>query len=191
MTRWFPLVIAAVILAGAVVFNWMTLFDPEKRNIYVFTEMAYSVAFESNSINPTMPDRRTDQRPPYGTIPRGLMPIHYTASPEDAIRAGQELHNPLAHDDAAALARGKQVFDTFCIPCHGPTGAGDGVIARRGFPPPPPLTADHAKGLPDGQIFHIITWGQRSMSSYAAQVEREDRWRLVNYIRSLQQGGGQ
>ena len=189
--RWILLVIAVVIALGAGVFNWMTMFNPEKRNIYVFTEMAYSVAFETNGINPTMPDRRTEQRPPTGTIPRGLMPLHYTASPEDALRAGEELHNPIAHDDAAALARGKDRFDTFCIPCHGPGGAGDGVVARRGFPPPPSLLADHAKGLKDGNIFHIISYGQRTMGSYAAQVEREDRWKLVNYVRSLQRGGGQ
>ena len=190
MSRWWLLVIAAVLIAGSVVFNWMNSFDPEKRNLYVFTEMAYSVAHESNGVTSVRADRRVDQLPPYGTIPQGLMPIHYTASPEDAVRAGEELANPFAHDDAIARARGKKVFDTFCIPCHGAGGLGDGLVAQRGFPPPPSLLAPHAKGLKDGQMFHIVTYGQRSMGSYAAQVEREDRWKAIVYIRSLQ-GGAQ
>lgn len=188
MKRWALLVIAVLLAIFSVAFNWATQFNPEKRNLYVFTEMAYSKAFETNSINPSMPDRRTEQLPPLGTIPRGLMPLHYTASPEDAVRAGDELFNPLAPNDAPSIARGKALFNTFCIPCHGAGGAGDGLTVQRGFPPPPSLLAAHAKGLKDGQIFHIITFGQRTMSSYAAQVEREDRWKLVNYVRSLQRG---
>jgi len=183
------LLLAAVLLAGSLGFHWATGFDPEKRNLYVFTEMAYSVAHESNAVSPVRPDRRVDQLPPWGTIPRGQMPLHYTASPEDAVRAGEELVNPYSHSDAAARARGEQIFTTFCVPCHGAGGAGDGMVVQRGFPPPPSLLAEHAKGLRDGQMFHILTYGQRSMSSYAAQVEREDRWKAIVYVRSLQQGG--
>jgi len=38
-----------------------------------------------------------------------------------------------------------------------------------------------------GQIYHIITYGQRNMPSFASQVVRADRWRVAAYIRSLQQ----
>jgi mono/diheme cytochrome c family protein len=38
-----------------------------------------------------------------------------------------------------------------------------------------------------GQIFHIITYGQRNMSSLASQVVRADRWRVVEYVQSLQE----
>ena len=188
MSRYWLLVIAAVLAAGSLVFNWMNRFDPERRNIYVFTEMAYSVAHESNAVSPVRADRRVNQLAPWGTIARGLPPLHFTASPEDAVRAGEELVNPYSHDDPVARQRGQKVFQTFCVPCHGAGGAGDGIVAQRGFPPPPSLLAPHAKGLKDGQMFHILTYGQRSMSSYAAQVEREDRWKAVVYIRSLQGG---
>ena len=35
--------------------------------------------------------------------------------------------------DKAALDRGQQRYDIFCSVCHGATGNGDGMIARRGF----------------------------------------------------------
>jgi mono/diheme cytochrome c family protein len=40
--------------------------------------------------------------------------------------------------------------------------------------------------LKDGQIFHIITYGQKNMPALAAQVLREDRWKAALYIRSMQ-----
>ena len=64
------------------------------------------------------------------------------------------------------------------------------IAAMRGFPPPPSLLADQAVRLADGQIFHIVTYGQKNMPSYAAQVPLDDRWRVIAYVRSLQ-GGSQ
>ena len=40
--------------------------------------------------------------------------------------------------------------------------------------------------MPDGQMFHVLTFGQGNMAAYAAQVERDDRWRVIAYIRQLQ-----
>jgi hypothetical protein len=61
----------------------------------------------------------------------------------------------------------------------------------RGFPAPPSFLADHAMNLADGQIFHIVTYGQKNMPSHAAQVPAEDRWRVIAYVRSLQRGSPQ
>ncbi|MBI3484584.1 MAG: cytochrome c, partial [Acidobacteria bacterium] len=41
-------------------------------------------------------------------------------------------------------------------------------------------------GIKDGQIFHIVTYGQKNMASYATQVSRDDRWKVILYVRSLQ-----
>ena len=78
------------------------------------------------------------------------------------------------------------MFLTFCKPCHGVKGEGDGIVSQRGFTPPPSLLADRAKLLKDGQIFHIQTFGQGNMSSFASQVLREDRWKIILHIRNLQ-----
>jgi len=38
----------------------------------------------------------------------------------------------------------------------------------------------------DGQLFHILTFGQGNMPAHAAQLSREDRWKAVVHIRTLQ-----
>ena len=57
------------------------------------------------------------------------------------------------------------------------------VVGRK----PPSLLTDLIKGYPDGRIFHIITEGQGLMGAYIYQLPKiDDRWAVVNYIRSLQ-----
>ena len=56
----------------------------------------------------------------------------------------------------------------------------------RGFPAPPSLLAPRAVQMKDGQMFHTVTYGQRNMASYASQLSREDRWKVIVYIRAMQ-----
>jgi hypothetical protein len=35
-------------------------------------------------------------------------------------------------------------------------------------------------------MFHIITYGKGNMPPHAAQISREDRWKVILHIRSLQ-----
>ena len=58
--------------------------------------------------------------------------------------------------------------------------------AQRMLAPPASLVAGRALTLKDGQMFHILTYGQNNMASYASQIAREDRWRVILYVRSLQ-----
>ena len=166
--------------------NWAVRRDPTQRNIEVMNEMVNSVAYESQAENPMRPETSTMLEPVAGTIARGFRPLHYAATPEDAKRAGDELVNPESPDDATAVDRGAFVFSTFCVVCHGAAGLGDGPVTKRGFPPPPSLLGENARNMKDGQIFHILTYGQRNMPSYAGQVTREDRWKAILYVRSLQ-----
>ena len=126
------------------------------------------------------------QLPPAGAIARGYAPFHFEATPEEAERAGRELENPFSADDVLALEQGERVFETYCQLCHGVGGEGDGTVAMRGFPTPPSLLAPKARELPDGRIFHIATFGQGNMPSHAAQIEPEDRWKAVMWVRQLQ-----
>jgi len=161
--------------------------DPLQPGREYTKDMIDAVPYESFSSNPVLAQGMTLQSPAPGALARDVRPFPYGPGPEEAIRAGRELRNP-ATATPETLARGDVVFHTICFTCHGPAGEGDGPVVPR-FPTPPSLTAAHAKGLPDGQIFHIITRGQGLMPPHAAQVRWDDRWKVALYIRQLQGGG--
>lgn len=179
------LLLIAFVLTVAL--NWLGPPDTGQRNFEYFPNMAHSVRYNAFAPNPNFPDGKTLQQPVPGTIPRGYHPLHYAPTKEDALRAGEELRNPFQAADARALERGAFVFASFCQACHGAGGRGDGPVSLRGFPAPPSLLADKARNLKEGQIFHILSYGQGNMPSYAAQVSQQDRWKLILYLRKLQQ----
>ncbi len=90
--------------------------------------------------------------------------------------------------DKAAIDRGQQRYDIYCSVCHGATGNGDGMIARRGFNKPSPASfqQDRLRQAPVGHFFDATTNGWGAMPSYASQIPVEDRWKIIAYIRALQ-----
>lgn len=118
--------------------------------------------------------------PPDHTVPVGRRPFHY-ASVESA-EAG--LTNPLPRNQAT-LVRGKKIFNIYCIACHGERGYGDGPIVNP-FPIPKSLQSEDMLRWKDGHIYYVITKGQGVMPSYAQQIQPEDRWAVIHYVRALQ-----
>src|SRR6516162_319316 len=177
-------------LAGSLGLHWLAGRDLTRRNVEVLPDMAYSPAYDSFAPNPNFPDGKTLQLPEPGTIPRGRLPLHYGTSFEDVLRAGNELHNPFAAGDAAARERGAFVYANYCQICHGPGGKGDGPMVQpmvqQRIPPPASLLAEQTVQRKDGELFHVLTYGQRNMPSHAAQLSREDRWKVILHVRSLQ-----
>jgi mono/diheme cytochrome c family protein len=85
-----------------------------------------------------------------------------------------------------ARRRGEFLYTNHCQMCHGPRGKGDGLMMQRGMPASASLLADNSVQMKDGQMFHILTYGQRNMSPHVAQLSREDRWKVILHVRSLQ-----
>lgn len=175
-----------IALIASVTASWLLSPDPTKPNLDFLPQMAHSPRYNAFSPNPNFDNGGTLQRPEPGTIPRGQMPLHYAATPQDALRAGEQLQSPLDPGNARARDRGAFVFASFCVVCHGARGAGNGPVAQRGYPPPPSLLAEHAQKMKDGQLFHVLTYGQNNMPSYASQLSRGDRWNVILYVRTLQ-----
>lgn len=85
------------------------------------------------------------------------------------------------------LARGRDRFDIYCSPCHGFTGAGDGMIARRGFQQPADLNGTRVRNAPPGYMYQVIANGYGAMADYSYQIKNvRDRWAIVAYIRALE-----
>lgn len=152
-----------------------------------FPDMFYSTAYETNSENPNFKDGMTMRVPPAGTIPRGFTPFNYTIDAESRLRAGKELINPVLSTSEFVM-KGKEVYSAFCIGCHGITGDGSGNLYTSGLYPlkPRSLISEEAVKLKDGEIFHSVTLGFGSMGAHGAQIRPDDRWKLILYVRSLQ-----
>jgi mono/diheme cytochrome c family protein len=179
-------IVLLVVFVASLGLNWAVRSKPSQPNFEFIPEMVRTPRYNAYSANPIFPDGKTLQTPEPGTIARGFRLSHFVATPEDALRAGDTLVNPVPVNDDGAIARGKVVFANFCTPCHGVTGNGDGLVVQRGYPAPPSLYAENARKIRDGQIFHILSYGQKNMPSYASQISREDRWNVIAYVRSIQ-----
>lgn len=84
------------------------------------------------------------------------------------------------------LRRGQERFDIFCSVCHGRDGYGQGMVVRRGFPPPPSLHDQTIRSLPDDHYYKVITLGLGKMPPYRDQVPPADRYAIIAYVRALQ-----
>jgi mono/diheme cytochrome c family protein len=149
-----------------------------------FPNMARTARYNAFEENPNFADGMTLRAPAAGTIPRGLPPVPVG---EDAAL----IVNPFQAGDRTAVERGAAVFAAFCQPCHGPDGQGDGLVAQHGFPAPPPLSRGQTQQKTDSQMFQILTNGQNSMPSYAAQISREDRCKAILHVRSMRRPGSE
>ncbi len=99
-----------------------------------------------------------------------------------------------------SINRGKFVYETYCLVCHGEAGRGDGPIssaAGGAFFGVRSLVSDTAARRSDGFLYGVIanaqTMGRALMPRYGDKVRGTDRWDLVNYVRTLQalqRGGG-
>lgn len=86
----------------------------------------------------------------------------------------------------ALLRRGQERYAIACVPCHGATGAGDGIVVARGFPKPPSLVDKRIAAAPTQHYVDVITNGYGIMYSFAERVAPRDRWAIAAYIRALQ-----
>jgi len=125
----------------------------------------------------------TARLPVEGTIHRGFMPYAYDNTPEGYEAAGKELKNPIVFSDDV-VADGKALYGMFCVHCHGKTGQGDGTIVQRGKFPPIPVKFAPTLDLPEGKMFHTITYGKGLMGAHAPQLNKEEIWKLVYFIRT-------
>ena len=114
--------------------------------------------------------------PPAGAVP---------TTGREIVSQASELKNPVP-STAASLAEGKALFETNCVICHGQTSAERGPVGKKLIPPPPGLDPDMVKGLSDSTIFKTITFGFGRMPVFQDKLTPQERWNLVNFLRTRQ-----
>lgn len=84
------------------------------------------------------------------------------------------------------MHRGRERYEIYCTPCHGADGSGRGSVTQRGWFMPAKYWEPRILAYTDGELYDIVKNGKNSMPGYWKQIEMEDRWKIVAYIRALQ-----
>jgi copper transport protein len=97
--------------------------------------------------------------------------------------------NPVP-SDASSLAKGRVLYMASCATCHGESGRSPFPASVSRVPRSfrgTDLTGDHMEAHSDGDLFWWISKGIRgtAMPGFEDSVKAEDRWHLVNYVRTL------
>jgi mono/diheme cytochrome c family protein len=129
-------------------------------------------------------DSYANRKPVPGTVAVGYL------KEEDAYYTGQQngsyVNNPV-EVTAEVLERGEDRYNIYCAPCHDRVGSGRGIVSLRsqGWIANS-LIEQRIVDMPDGELFYVVSMGRRSMPGYRWQIEEDDRWAIVAYIRALQ-----
>ena len=180
---------AVITIVASVVFT--SCKDKRSTGWEYAPNMYEHIAYDPDQKNPNFKDGKTAQVPPAGTIPVGFVKFDYPNTLDGYNQASLEVKNALAMT-AQNMKDGEALFTTFCSPCHGKTGQGDGLVVAHGFQAPPSYSTGQSsrggamKDLTDGKIYHTITYGLNNMGSYASQLSPEERWKVVMYVHHLQ-----
>jgi mono/diheme cytochrome c family protein len=183
---------------------------PDSPGYEYFDDMTRSQAIEAyidyglvgDKVNDTLKNTISARIPSFGTIPYNErsemaeihMPFNYGSSEEERIRAGAEVKLPLYYTKTESaiesnINEGKRLYGVFCSHCHGDKGAGDGkVITVGGYPAVPPAY-NTLKDRTPGSVFHTITHGKNAMGPHGSQLNKDERWKVAMYVRTMQFDG--
>ncbi len=83
--------------------------------------------------------------------------------------------------------RGREIYDKYCMECHGETGRGDGPRAALLAPRPGNLVSAATSTKSDAELLGIITNGapRTAMRGWKDELTEEDRLNVLAFIRSL------
>jgi len=107
----------------------------------------------------------------------------------DTAEVFPNMKNPIT-DKAASASRGEKLFVNNCAKCHGLSGNGYGTVAHGFTTWPRQLWAWNNTGPEtDGYLFWIITNGRSDMPPWGLILSENNRWDLINYIKTIKNPG--
>ncbi|WP_281226895.1 c-type cytochrome [Flavobacterium aquiphilum] len=159
-------------------------FHNDKPNYQYMPNMYESVSGEPYAVASTevFADGKEGRLPAVGSINRGYEPFEYKNTPEDYALAKANLKSPLDSLDRNS-GKGKELFDIYCISCHGEAGDGKGKLVQREKFLGVPNYKD--REITEGSIFFVETYGLNAMGSHANQMSAHERWLVADYVLKL------
>ncbi|MBN8577941.1 MAG: cytochrome c [Cytophagales bacterium] len=100
----------------------------------------------------------------------------------------KKVKNPTDKSSKEDLAIGKSLYAKHCQSCHGKEGYGDGPKAKELKGEVGDFSTAEFQSQTDGALFYKITTGRDDMPAFDKKIpDAEDRWLIINYIRTLKQ----
>lgn len=97
----------------------------------------------------------------------------------------EKMENPQKDDDSLEKIA-KMLWSKHCKSCHGNMGLGDGPKAKQLETFPGDFSTEEFQSQSDGAIYYKSFIGRGEMPNFEKQIpEEEDRWALVNYMRTF------
>jgi mono/diheme cytochrome c family protein len=127
-----------------------------------------------------------DKQPSYKAYQAPVLAPPATAVPvsgKEIVSQQSKQQNPVS-PTGESLAQGKTLFDINCAMCHGQSSAEAGSVGKKLSPPPPGLGQDLVQSLSDATIFKAITFGFGRMPPFQSELMPQERWKLVNFLRT-------
>jgi len=153
-------------------------------------DMAYSRAYEAYDTNYINLKNKNINYVPYpveGTIRRGDLFPYTLPNDSNGYKMSAEVKNPLPPLDTVQMAEAQRLFNINCAICHGANMDAQGPLSTGGkIPAVANLTLAQYVKMPEGTMFHSVTYGKNNMGSYASQLSRMKRWMVVQYVKSKQ-----
>jgi mono/diheme cytochrome c family protein len=160
-------------------------------------DMTYSRAIESyalldSTVFTTNAGNRGNEiyynmKPVDGTIKVGEIFPYTLANDSAGYAMSAEVKNPLPPLTGKDSAETARLFNINCAICHGADGKATGPLSTSGkIGAVANLSLDVYVKMADGTMYHSINYGKNNMGSYASQLDRKQRWQMVQYIRLLQ-----
>ena len=157
-------------------------------------DMTYSRAYDAYTSNTNFSDGQTSRLPVEGTVARNhWLPDHLKENDTQAYKTfTNSARFSSTENMETSLKEGGRLFNIYCAICHGTALDGQGPLFASGKFASMPANFKDGKYLhmPMGQMYAAIKYGKNMMGSYAGQLNIEQRWLVIGYIKQMQSKNG-
>lgn len=186
-------IISALIISAATAV--ISCKDKRETGSIYMPDMTYSRAFESYALHdstvfttdPADAGHKIyyNSLPVNGTMRKGeLAPYTVPNDSNGLLVLSAAVKNPLPPLNTEDSLEAARLFNINCAICHGPKAEANGPVGVKVGGVKSIVAASPT--FSDGRLFHVMTYGQNLMGSYASQLSRKQRWMIVQYIRTLE-----
>lgn len=133
-----------------------------------------------------------NHQPVSGAVARGEMAAYTIPNDTIGYKLSAAVTNPL-NPSEIDMKEAERLYLVNCGICHGAKLDGNGPLWKDGSGPypaaPKNLLGADMVALPEGTMFHSVTYGRNQMGSYASQMSTQQRWMVVAFVKNKQGAG--